>query len=100
MQIGIILVGQAWASVSTLLKPALKLCEKPKVTPEMPIRVQKIALQDVSGAGLGVRAKARVFVVLVAVAYFAADREIPVFPSQRDVLQIIQNLFLAIGISE
>jgi hypothetical protein len=62
--------------------------------------MEKITLQDVSGARLEVRAKARVFVVFVAVAYFAADGEVPVFTSQRDILQVVQNFFLAIRISE
>jgi hypothetical protein len=39
-------------------------------------------------------------VVLVPVAYFAANREIPIFASKPDVLQIVESFFFAVGIGD
>lgn len=86
VQIGKVFVRQAWTAVAPFLQAALKLREEPEVRSKMPVGVEKITLQNVSGGGFRVCAKARVFVVLVFVANFAADGEIPILTSQGDVL--------------
>src|SRR5258708_1459329 len=86
--------------MAPLFKAALKLREEPKFATEMPVRVEKIALKDVSVAAFGVRAKARIVVVFVPVPDLATNREIPIFASKWDVLQIVESFFFAIAIGE
>ena len=48
VQVGDALIGETRTAFASLLKPTLKLREEPKLAAKVPVRVQKIALQDVS----------------------------------------------------
>src|SRR5581483_6132924 len=73
VQISDILVGQAGATDAPFFEAALKLGKEANARAEMPIRVEKIALEKIPGGCFRVRAKAGVFVVFVAIANFTAE---------------------------
>jgi hypothetical protein len=100
MQIGDVLVRQTRSAVAALFQAALKLRKEPKFTAEMPVRVEKIPLQDVSVGACKVRAKTRIVVVFVFVPDLPADREIPILASKPNVLQVVKSFFFAIRIRE
>jgi len=96
VQIGDVLICQAWTSIASLFKTTLKLREESKVSSKMPVSMEKIALQDIPGGRLGIRAEAWILVVLVFVSYFTANREIPFRSAERNVLNMIDQFFVAI----
>src|SRR5229473_7479710 len=100
VQIGSVRVCEARPSVASFFKATLKLCEEPKVISQMPVRMEKIALQDVAVGCRGIAAEARILVVLVFVSYLSPNGEIPSTSAQRDVLDTVDRFFLAIVIAE
>ena len=79
MKVVSVFVGQARPAVAPFFEAALELCEEAKVIAEVPVGVEKIALQNISRTGLEVRAETGVFVIFVTVADFTAKGDVPVF---------------------